>query len=83
MDSKELDMAAHVLDFDRSVTKEKVDELQRRIVAKADPLKIVAFGSRARGITAKTATLISSLFSMRHRKRCIGCCRIQFCRTYP
>ena len=31
------------------VTAEKVDELIRRIVAHANPLQIIAFGSRARG----------------------------------
>lgn len=34
---------------DWQVTAEKVDELVRRIVAHADPLQIIAFGSRARG----------------------------------
>jgi predicted nucleotidyltransferase len=35
--------------LDWSVTREKVDEAIRRIVAAADPLQIIAFGSRARG----------------------------------
>jgi predicted nucleotidyltransferase len=34
---------------DWSVTPEKVDEAVRRIVATADPLQIIMFGSRARG----------------------------------
>ncbi len=42
-------MAARVIDYDWSVTREKVDEAVRRIVAVADPLQIIAFGSRARG----------------------------------
>jgi len=42
-------MAAQVLDYDWSVTKEKVDELLRRIVATANPLQVIVFGSRARG----------------------------------
>jgi len=42
-------MAAQVLDYDWGVTKEKVEELSRRIVATADPLQIIVFGSRARG----------------------------------
>ncbi len=42
-------MAAQTISYDWGVTKEKVDEVVRRIVAKADPLKIIVFGSRARG----------------------------------
>ena len=34
---------------DWSVTPEKIDEAVRRIIAVADPLQIIAFGSRARG----------------------------------
>jgi predicted nucleotidyltransferase len=42
-------VAAQVIEYDWSVTKEKVDEAMRRIIATADPLQIIAFGSRARG----------------------------------
>ncbi len=42
-------MAAQVRTHDWSVTPEKVDEAVRRIVATADPLQIIMFGSRARG----------------------------------
>jgi predicted nucleotidyltransferase len=42
-------MAAQTITYDWGVTKEKVDELVRRIVATADPLQIIVFGSRARG----------------------------------
>lgn len=42
-------MAAQVLDYDWGVTPEKVQELVRRIVATADPLQIILFGSWARG----------------------------------
>jgi predicted nucleotidyltransferase len=42
-------MAARVIEYDWSVTKEKVDEVLGRIVAMADPLQIIVFGSRARG----------------------------------
>jgi predicted nucleotidyltransferase len=42
-------MAALTLDYDWSVTQEKVKEAVRRIVEKADPLQVIVFGSRARG----------------------------------
>jgi predicted nucleotidyltransferase len=42
-------MAARVLDIDWAVTEDRVAEMLRRIVAMADPLQIIAFGSRARG----------------------------------
>ncbi len=42
-------MAAQVIDYDWSVTRAKVDEALRRIIATSDPLQIIAFGSRARG----------------------------------
>jgi predicted nucleotidyltransferase len=42
-------MANEPIILDWSVTREKVDEAIRRIVAAANPLQIVAFGSRARG----------------------------------
>jgi predicted nucleotidyltransferase len=50
-------MTAQVLDYDWSVTKEKVEEALRRIIATADPLKIIAFGSRARGDHREDADL--------------------------
>ena len=37
------------IELDWSVTREKVDEALRRIIAVADPLQVIAFGSRARG----------------------------------
>ena len=40
---------AVVTNYEWAVTPERVEEMQRRIVAEADPLKIIAFGSRARG----------------------------------
>lgn len=42
-------MAGRVLDIDWKVTEERVAEMLRRIVATADPLQVIAFGSRARG----------------------------------
>ena len=42
-------MVGRVLDIDWAVTEERVAEMLRRIVATADPLQIIAFGSRARG----------------------------------
>ena len=44
------EMAANVADgLDWSVTDAKVEEAVRRIVATANPLRVVLFGSRARG----------------------------------
>ena len=40
---------AEAAQTDWSVTEEKVSELVRRIVEAADPLEVIAFGSRARG----------------------------------
>ncbi len=42
-------MSIEPVTLDWSVTREKVDEAIRRIVAAANPLQIIAFGSRARG----------------------------------
>jgi predicted nucleotidyltransferase len=42
-------MQTETITLDWSVTRGKVDEAIRRIVAAADPLQIIAFGSRARG----------------------------------
>ncbi len=42
-------MSTEPITLDWSVTREKVDEAIRRIVAAANPLQIIAFGSRARG----------------------------------
>jgi predicted nucleotidyltransferase len=42
-------MSNEPIQLDWSVTHEKVAEAIRRIVAAADPLQIIAFGSRARG----------------------------------
>ena len=42
-------MVGRVLDIDWAVTEERVAEMLRRTVATADPLQIIAFGSRARG----------------------------------
>ncbi len=42
-------MVGQLRTHDWSVTQEKVDEVVRRIVATADPLQIIVFGSRARG----------------------------------
>jgi predicted nucleotidyltransferase len=42
-------MPTESITVDWSVTREKVDEALRRIIAAASPLQIIAFGSRARG----------------------------------
>jgi len=43
-------VAAQVVrNYEWAVTAERVEEMRRRIILKADPLRIIAFGSRARG----------------------------------
>ncbi len=42
-------MEPRKIEIDWAVTPERVSEAVHRIVAKADPLRIIAFGSRARG----------------------------------
>jgi len=42
-------LVGRVLDIDWAVTEERVAEMLRRIIAMANPLQIIAFGSRARG----------------------------------
>ena len=49
-------MVEHAEEPDWQVTAEKVDELVRRIVTHANPVQIIAFGSRVRGDHRKTVT---------------------------
>jgi uncharacterized protein len=59
LDGEAADMSAQVAETDRSwvVTEEKVWTALNRLIEAADPVKIIAFGSRARGTPQKESDL--------------------------
>ena len=64
-------MAMNVKTNDRQVTENDIREMARRIIAAADPVKVILFGSRARGNARPTSDvdlLVIERDPVTHRK---------------